>query len=63
MASRMFTGMAGLFLVLTVTEYFAEPGPIDIPLSLCWLIPALVLALLALGGLGVSLRRLARRQG
>src|SRR4029079_5274579 len=45
MASRMLTGMAGLFLVLTVTEYFAEPGPIDIPLSLFWLIPALVLAL------------------
>ncbi|WP_119272918.1 glycosyltransferase [Taklimakanibacter deserti] len=44
-ASRMLTGMASLFLVLTIIEYFADPGPIDIPLSFLWLMPVLLLAL------------------
>ena len=44
-ASRAFTGMAGLFLALTLVEYVADAGPIDIPISFLWLMPALILAL------------------
>ncbi|TMJ37927.1 MAG: glycosyltransferase [Alphaproteobacteria bacterium] len=44
-AGRAFTGMAGLFLALTLVEYIAEAGPIDIPISFLWLMPALILAL------------------
>ena len=44
-ASRVLAAMAGLFLILTIIEYFAGPGPIDIPLAFLWLMPALWLAL------------------
>jgi glycosyltransferase involved in cell wall biosynthesis len=44
-ASRLLAGMAGLFMVLALIEYFADAGPIDIPISFLWLAPGLVLAL------------------
>lgn len=44
-AGRVLAAVAGLFLSLTIVEYFADPGPIDIPLAFLWLMPALGLTL------------------
>ena len=44
-ASRWAKCMAGLFLGLAVAEYFFDAGPVDIPIAVLWLAPALILAL------------------